>query len=508
MKRGPIADVLMGVVFLCFPGLALAAKDSADGVAKTNGSTTAAAAPHLRTAPPSVDPRAILRRVLKANAPWLGRQTHPHSYKILTEWPVDKDQHVPEAWEAIVEYAGPDRLSVRSGSVPCDEERFPPYSGRLEGTYYEQQLAWLQGVCFCGPLHEIAHNAAYPYPVQLVAEERLDGVDAQVLHVRGASTADEETVLLRQNEERLWSFDLAAKASGPQCVYEFTPVECAENGRKRIGVQMKYLLGFASNWAGLAAASSGTPSTLRWGGFVITATTCAYGGKSQPVLVTKPDPDCNDMSPLSRIEIDGEDGATTRLDVYNIPGDEAQDVFVKKLAKGTRRLRMGEGWALDPQRLARIKKEVYACPHFGPDNLQRLGLTCGSTIGTRSAGNSTAADVDQVWVEKMTGRLLREEGFREGKCCFTIQYGDYQRISDTAAVPRHVVATMFDPSPESTSTGGRNRREMYPDVYDMQFAMHGGKVWLLERLTRYAGENRRPVATATVRDVKCAGIGR
>ena len=72
-------------------------------------------------------------------------------------------------------------------------------------------------------------------------------------------------------------------------------------------------------------------------------------------------------------------------------------------------------------------------------------------------------------------------------------------------MPCHVVVTIFDLSTESVPIGTHKRSDIYPDVYDMKFAMQGGKVWLLKQLTEYAGENRRPVATAAVRDVKLVG---
>ena len=141
MKKAILFGTAWAAALVCLLRIALAAEGPATGVAaKTVGPATATTRPALKVDPLNVDPRQLLQRVLKANAPWLRRQMYPHSYTILTQWPMDKLRHLPEAWEAIVEYEGPDHVSVRSGSVPCDEEHFPPYAGRLDGTYYEQQL--------------------------------------------------------------------------------------------------------------------------------------------------------------------------------------------------------------------------------------------------------------------------------------------------------------------------------------------------------------------------------
>ena len=138
-----------------------------------------------------------------------------------------------------------------------------------------------------------------------------------------------------------------------------------------------------------------------------------------------------------------------------------------------------------------------------PESLIRrpypLRISCGCGIWELSYGSSQAAvEVDQIWVEKATGRVLREEGFVQGECRFLVEYGDYEKVSERAAVPRHVVVNLF-----SVSTDAPALREPCPWVFDMTFALHGGNAWLLKELTEWQAGKK--VATAAVRDVKVAG---
>ena len=52
---------------------------------------------------------------------------------------------------------------------------------------------------------------------------------------------------------------------------------------------------------------------------------------------------------------------------------------------------------------------------------------------------------------------------------------------------------------------GKNRRpwekDLYPWVFDMKFALVGGKAWLLAELVQSKGPNKA-VATATVREAR------
>jgi hypothetical protein len=132
-----------------------------------------------------------------------------------------------------------------------------------------------------------------------------------------------------------------------------------------------------------------------------------------------------------------------------------------------------------------------------PDSYLRINFGCG-LYNVQYGGGNDAADLDQVWVENGTNRPLREEGFICGQCRFLIEYGDYEKVSDRSAVPRHIVLTMFRvPSDPPDPPGWEN---IYPWAFDMEFTLHGGKVWLLKRLTET--QNGKICATAGIRDVK------
>ena len=61
------------------------------------------------------------------------------------------------------------------------------------------------------------------------------------------------------------------------------------------------------------------------------------------------------------------------------------------------------------------------------------------------------ADVDQIWVQKATGRVMREEGFWQGKCRFAVHYGDFESLAGGQEVPRRVIAA---PTATGNSTRG------------------------------------------------------
>jgi hypothetical protein len=85
-------------------------------------------------------------------------------------------------------------------------------------------------------------------------------------------------------------------------------------------------------------------------------------------------------------------------------------------------------------------------------------------------------DTDQIWVEKKTGLVLKEEGFYNEKCCFTVSYDEHVKINDKY-FPKHIVVTLYEPMKMPGIEG------IFPWVFDMHFDIYQGKIWLLKELT-------------------------
>ncbi len=113
------------------------------------------------------------------------------------------------------------------------------------------------------------------------------------------------------------------------------------------------------------------------------------------------------------------------------------------------------------------------------DPTARLPILVGCGIWGRWYGYvGGGVDVDQIWADKATGLVLREEGFdREpgkpgGRCSFTIEYGDFEDVGPNwFQAPRHVVITFLG-----------ERESPPPLVFDLHFTTVGGKVWLMDAL--------------------------
>lgn len=108
--------------------------------------------------------------------------------------------------------------------------------------------------------------------------------------------------------------------------------------------------------------------------------------------------------------------------------------------------------------------------------------------------SGAGAQVDQIWVDKATGLVLREGGFRDGVCVFTVDYSDFMALSTGQQAPGRVVITLL------------YQWDHYPWVFDMRFTTVGGKTWLLERLTQSSRKEGAEV-TAEAFHVKVESSG-
>ena len=121
---------------------------------------------------------------------------------------------------------------------------------------------------------------------------------------------------------------------------------------------------------------------------------------------------------------------------------------------------------------------------------------CGVFGGSYGYSGGRQVDVDQLWVEKATGRILREEGFFEGEPRFVVTYGDYKKTSDNGEVPCRIEVRLLLSSLNNASSW---ERSTYPWVFQMEFQLVNGSTWLLKELKESQGQQPN-VAIAEVSD--------
>ena len=341
-----------------------------------------------------------------------------------------------DPWEATVEFTAPNQLVLSA----TDRD---PYQGKVDDSYDPHNSAYpprmttiLQGVTFFGPLHEF-YRAPDEHELRLIAEENLDGQAAYVLHLRPTGEPSPRAM------ER-WAERLRKRATRPKHMYEFLPVEKEVDGDKQVVIELTCLYEEGPGWETILAGHEVNPLQIKWGGTVITAAIREYDGEDRPVIVLGRDPDFEGDRPITLTQFAGGRGNMTP------------------------KLTLGEGEEIfDEELLEKLKAEE---PKPQPFLAMRVG--CGiwrSWYGYSGGG----ARVDQIWVDKATGMILREEGFTEGKARFTVEYSDFEQLADGPQVPHHVVISL-------TGT-----KDYHPWVFDARFAVIDDAAWVLESLEEF-----------------------
>jgi hypothetical protein len=212
-------------------------------------------------------------------------------------------------------------------------------------------------------------------------------------------------------------------------------------------------------WKELMTAQQKNPAEIRWGGYWIEAVLREYHGWVRPAIVLNRDLGAGTTATVTSLSLlEGEAGGTPPT----LSLGEGVQTFDEKLY----------------QKLKAASKE--------PERFLPMRVGCG-VFGCWYGYSGGGVDVDQFWVDKATGRILREEGFRQGEPQFVVAYGDFEKTSDNGQVPRRIVVRLLSNPSDDT----------YPWVFQMDFQLLDGKAWLLKELKESQGQQQN-VAIAAV----------
>jgi beta-lactamase regulating signal transducer with metallopeptidase domain len=392
----------------------------------------------LRPGPGQPASQELISKILKENNPWLRPPLRSLAYTFSM---ANKDS----TWKARVTYTAPNDVAI---NLP---EGKTWYSGKVSDS---RLRAVIQGVTFSGPMQRF-QAAPEDYAVSMIGEEALYGRNAIVLHIKFSDHPSEEAIQERDEQLKL-------RAMRSKYDYQFLPVEQQIGGEKRTVIELKCLHEEGPGWKALLAAHHANPAEIKWGGKIITSSIGVLQGETLPVIVLNDDPAFTGKSPItSTIFAGGENNLTNEL----ILG-EGEQIFDEALFREVK--------AKTPWRL-------------------RSEVGCGIWELWYGYSGRSSAEIDQVWIDKETGGVLREEGFTaQGQCRFVFEYGDWEVLPAGGRAPRHVMVTL----PERVA----GRRDW---KFDMRFTTLGGKAWLLDHLTDSLG-SEGVSATARVSDVSTA----
>ncbi len=381
--------------------------------------------------------RELISNLLSNNKHWLRPPVNELSYTFSM-----KHTQKDDLWEVAIAYRAPNSLNV-SGD-------WKSYEGEVDNTYDPNNTAGpprlvtiLQGVTFFGPLQELSLHPEQ-FDLSVIGDEMVDGRRAQVLLLVPTGQPSARAV-------SRWKEKVRESATLPKYMYKLTPVETEVHGERRAALALECLFDEGPSWNDLKGALEENPTRLEW--------VQRSGRRRQADTYTAFMLECQDgKRPF--IALDG----FQRVSILPAVILEEGDIQMKETV-------------LDS--LGAVARK--------PDRYIAMRVGCGvwrSWYGYSGGG----AETDHVWVDAVTGVVLREEGFSRGKRRFRVEYGDFEEFADGRLMPQRVVVSLF--SEEGSQ----------PWVFDMTFSSHNAKIWLLQELTELS--EGKPVAKAWVSDVE------
>ena len=207
--------------------------------------------------------------------------------------------------------------------------------------------------------------------------------------------------------------------------YEFTPVQRTVDGKPRAEIELKCAGEEGPGWKELLAARQKNPAEIRW-------------GRSA------------DRSGNPGVSRAGTAGDRAQQDPQ--AGGAAHVTAVQFLEGGvnnvTPKLGLGEGEPVFNEKLYRELKGNSS----GPTLPLPIRVGCG-IFGSWYGYSGGGAEVDQIWVEKASGRVLREEGFYQGEPRFVSPTAPSRKPPTTARSPARSRATVLQAVSQDLSLG-------------------------------------------------------
>ena len=384
-------------------------------------------------APNELDSEDLRKLILDNNKCWLDPKSGSFSYEFSM-----KHENKNDIWKANVDIVSGSKVSINTNKGKNYEgtlnNKYDPHNS----AYPPKLLTILQGTTFFGPLHELCW-AQNENEVKLVSQGAVNGKKAWVGQI--LPTGHPSKKAMKKWEERL-----RKRATRPKYLYEFIPQK-DKDGNMVIEINCVHSQG--SGWTDILSSHEQNPSKIIWGGKIISAEIRDFRGKETPVIVLERDNEYIKESPITKV------------------------IFENGVNNMTKKLMLGEGPDFFDKELFEKLKEEEAKPR------RYLPMRVGCGIwGCWYGYSGGGADIDQVWIEKSTGLVLKEEGFREGECCFTIDYGDYEKVANEKKFPKHITITLY------------GKRDYYPWIFDMRFDIYKERVWLLNELTEKKSNTR------------------
>jgi len=291
--------------------------------------------------------------------------------------------------------------------------------------------------------------------LSLVGEDRLRGRDTRIFGLRRAIDVAGGEILIHE------SFLDAAGASTKHR-YELRPVRRRSDPHDAVVLDAKCLTDPGPSWPHIQAALEADATELRWAGRILKPTTVEIDGKPFLAIAESPDPTFKGVDPVTRKEIgDWRDPPNARL------------IFAEGASVS------------NAEMLAQVRQS--AC---GISEAMPVRIACG-VFGPSYGGSGSYVNAAQIWVDRVTGVPLREEGFWDDQCKYVIEYQDIKELKNGSRAPLYVRITLL----------GKNRkrffRDVYPWVFAVRFTSPEGKAWLLRRAEVRQGPNGRRTASAS-----------
>ena len=370
----------------------------------------------LREAPVESDSRELISRLLSDNQHWLQPAIRELAYTFSMRHTARDD-----LYEVTIQYRAPNHVTITKDDETDDREVDNSYDPN-NTAYPPRLLTILQGVTFFGPMQELA-LAPEDHELSVLGTELIDGREALVMRL--IPTGQPSQRAISEWEERL-----RESATRPKYQYELVPVEKETNGAKRAVIELKCLFEEGPSGVTLQEALKANPAQLKWEGQIYTAFILQCRDQKRPQIAVE---NYRHVSVLPRVIL-----------------EEGDSQFSEAL--------------YDALKTASWKPERYLAMRVG----------CG-VWGCWYGYSGGGAEADQVCIDKLTGVVLREEGLRDGKRRFTVEYGEFEELADGKLVPQHVVISLY------------SEEQPHPWVFDMTFGTYDGSVWLLKKLAEFQG---------------------